>query len=115
VWRPDQVFEYLALDPNAKFSIWCRQPKEFEAYKAAYVPWDHIMLAYVGPTMNPAHQAMYDGLHERGVLCMISTSPTHDRCYNDSCKVAGYKHELNTATRPDVIETDYPYLFLQAK
>jgi glycerophosphoryl diester phosphodiesterase len=115
VWRPDQVLEYLENDPDAKFSIWCRKPKEFDAYNEAGIPWERVMIAYVGGTMEPKFKAMYDGLHKKGVVCMISTAPTHDRCYNDSCKVAGYKYELNTATRPDVVETDYPYLILQAK
>jgi glycerophosphoryl diester phosphodiesterase len=112
VWNPEQVLEYCALDSTATFSIWCRKPEEFKAYEDAGIPWERIMLAYVGPIMNPRHKDMYDGLHAKGIPCMISVAPTHDRCYNDSCKVVGYKAEINGEIRPDIIETDYPYLFL---
>ena len=44
VWRPDQVLEYLAEDPNATFSIWCRQPAELDAYDAANIPWERVKI-----------------------------------------------------------------------
>jgi glycerophosphoryl diester phosphodiesterase len=40
---------------------------------------------------------------------MISVAPTHDRAKTETEKTAGYRSEIST--RPDVIETDYPYLF----
>lgn len=113
VWRPDQVLEYLAADPNATFSIWCRQPEELDAYDAAGIPWERVMVGYVGATMEQAKQRLYDGLHERGVMCMISVAPTHDVCLNNDCKVEGYATEFATFMRPDIVETDYPYLFMQ--
>ncbi|MDE5647701.1 MAG: glycerophosphodiester phosphodiesterase family protein [Muribaculaceae bacterium] len=113
VWRPDQVLEYLKADPNATFSIWCRQPEELDAYDAAGIPWERVMVGYVGATMDQAKQRLYDGLHERGVMCMISVAPTHDVCLNNDCKVEGYKTEFETFMRPDIVETDYPYLFMR--
>lgn len=112
VWRPDQVLEYLAEDPDASFSIWCRKAEEFDAYEAAGIPWERIMVGYVGPTMDSEKEPLYSNLHGKGVMCMISVAPTHDRCLNDSCKVEGYAAEFETFIRPDIIETDYPSLFL---
>lgn len=112
VWRPDQVVAFLEADPNASFSIWCRQPEELDAYNAAGIPWDRVMVGYVGASMEPEKQRLYDGLHERGVMCMISVAPTHDVCLNNDCKVEGYASEFKTFMRPDIIETDYPYLFM---
>ena len=54
-------------------------------------------------------QPLYDALHRNGVMCMISVAPTHDRAKTETEKTAGYRSEIST--RPDVIETDYPYLF----
>lgn len=111
VWRPDQVLEYLEADPNATFSIWCRQPEELDAYDAAGIPWERVMVGYVGASMEKSKERLYKGLHERGVMCMISVAPTHDVCLNNQCKQEGYKTELETFMRPDIVETDYPYLF----
>lgn len=112
VWRPDQVLEYLAADPDATFSIWCRTPEEFDAYEAAGIPWERVMVGYVGATMDEAKDRLYQGLHSKGVMCMISVAPTHDKCLNDDCKAEGYEMEFAKYKRPDIIETDYPYLFL---
>ena len=84
---------------------------EFESYKRAGIEWSRVMVAYVGPSMSAEHAPLYDSLHSNGVMCMISVAPTHDRCYNDDCKTEGYKAELQTGIKPDIIETDYPYLF----
>lgn len=93
---------------NAMFSCWCKNMDEFNNYEAEGIPWSQIM-AYVGPKMKPEQQELYTNLHKNNVLCMISVSPTHDKADTDLKKIAGYKEEI--ITRPDVIETDYPYLF----
>ena len=115
VWNPEQMLRICELDPNAAFSIWCRSQKDYDAYVAAGVPWERVMLAYVGGTMKDEEHGYYNALHEKGIRCMISVAPTHDRCYNDSLKAVGYKMEYATAMRPDIIETDYPFLFVDLK
>lgn len=111
VRTPQQAASYCRLDPNATFSVWCRSMKEFNGYEEAGIPWSRVMVAYVGATMDQARRPLFDSLHARGVMCMISVAPTHDRCYNDGCKMEGYRGELETFYKPDIIETDYPYLF----
>lgn len=111
IWNADQMLQFCGLDPNATFSIWCRNKKEFDDYVAKDIDWNRVKVAYVGPTMKPELHWMYDRLHEKGIKCMISVAPSHDKCYNDSCKIEGYRLELNTGMRPDIIETDYPSLF----
>ena len=108
VHNPQQAARYLSVNPDAMLSCWCRNMKEFEAYDRAGISWGQVM-AYVGPKMAPEYSSLYDSLHVRGVMCMISVAPTHDQCLSDSCKVEGYKAEL--AMHPDVVETDYPFLF----
>jgi glycerophosphoryl diester phosphodiesterase len=108
VHNPEQARLYLDRNPAAMFSCWCQTMAEFEAYEAAGIPWKQVM-AYVGPAMLPQRADLYRALRSTGVMCMISVAPTHDRAPSDSEKIAGYKTEM--ATAPDVIETDYPYLF----
>ena len=108
VHNAEQARYYLDREPKAMFSCWCKNMEEFGKYEKAGIPWKQVM-AYVGPKMKPEEQALYDALHRNGVMCMISVAPTHDRGKTEAEKIAGYKTEIGT--HPDVIETDYPYLF----
>lgn len=108
VHNAEQAMYLLERDPEAMFSVWCRNQREFDRYEKAGLPWSQAM-AYVGPMICADQQTLYDRLHERGVLCMISTAPTHDRRAGDAERIRGYELELPTGC--DVIETDYPYLF----
>ncbi len=103
-----QARTYLDRDPQAMFSAWCKNMKEYRQYEELQIPWSQ-MQAYVGPMMLPAQQELYDKLHANGVMCMISVAPTHDQRADDAQKVKGYELEIPTGC--DVIETDYPYLF----
>lgn len=98
----------LDRDPDAMFSAWCKNLDEFAAYREAGIPWSQ-MQAYVGPMLYGDQQPLYDSLHRRGVMCMISVAPTHDRRASEQQRIRGY--ELELASGCDVIETDYPYLF----
>ena len=108
VHNAGQARYYLDREPDAMFSCWCKNREEFDKYEKAGIPWGQVM-AYVGPKMKPEQQPLYDALHRNGVMCMISVAPTHDRAKTETEKIAGYQSEIGT--RPDVIETDYPYLF----
>ena len=108
VHNASQARYYLDRKPDAMFSCWCKNREEFDNYEKAGIPWKQVM-AYVGPKMKPEQQPLYDALHRNGVMCMISVAPTHDRAKTETEKTAGYRSEIST--RPDVIETDYPYLF----
>lgn len=109
VHNAKQALYYLNRNPQAMFSCWCKNMDEFDKYEKAGIPWKQVM-AYVGPKMLQEQQSLYDALHQNGVMCMISVSPTHDKMEGQEMKVKGYKTEI--ATKPDVIETDYPYLFV---
>ncbi|WP_295937102.1 glycerophosphodiester phosphodiesterase family protein [uncultured Alistipes sp.] len=103
-----QARTYLDRDPQAMFSCWCKNLKEFGQYVEQQIPWSQVM-AYVGTMMLPEQQELYDKLHQNGVMCMISLAPTHDKRAADAEKIRGYELEIHTGC--DVIETDYPYLF----
>ena len=36
-------------------------------------------MAYVGPANKPKNKELYDLFHARGVMCMISAAPTHNK------------------------------------
>ena len=108
VHNPKQARFYLDRESDAMFSCWCKNMEEFKAYEQAGIPWKQVM-AYVGTRMLLEQQPLYEALHQAGVMCMISVAPTHDRAKDNKAKIAGYKKEIQTF--PDVIETDYPYLF----
>ena len=99
----------LDRDPDAMFSAWCKNLSEYRAYQEAGIPASQMM-AYVGTMMLADQQPLYDSLHRQGVMCMISVAPTHDRRAAEAQKRGGYELELGSGC--DVIETDYPYLFL---
>ncbi len=103
-----QARQYLDGDSEAMFSCWCKSNKEFDNYVAKNIPWGQVM-AYVGTKMLDKEQSLYDRLHAEGVMCMIATSPTHDKLKSDEEKIEKYTMEV--ATGCDVLETDYPYLF----
>lgn len=107
-----QAREFLDADPQAMFSCWCKNLREYDEYVAAGIPFSQMM-AYVGPMMMPGQSKLYKKLHDNSVMCMISVSPTHDQRATDLERVTGYKLELMTPC--DVIETDYPYLFQKLK
>lgn len=96
-------------DPDAMFSAWCKNLEEYRSYCEAGIPASQMM-AYVGTMMLADQQPLYDSLHRQGVMCMISVAPTHDRRASEAQKRGGYELELRSGC--DVIETDYPYLFL---
>ena len=98
----------LDNDPEAMFSVWCKNLSEYRAYRDAGIPWSQT-IAYVGQMIYPDRQPLYDSLHMHGVMCMISVSPSHDQRGSEEEKVRGYELEIPTGC--DIIETDYPYLF----
>jgi glycerophosphoryl diester phosphodiesterase len=110
VRNASQARLYLDRDPGAMLSCWCHSMAELDAYDEANVPWGQVM-AYVGPRMKEDDGEMHRALRSRGVMCMISVAPTHDRAVADGEKVAGYIDDILTA--PDVIETDFPRLFTE--
>jgi glycerophosphoryl diester phosphodiesterase len=110
VRNADQARLYLDRDPDAMLSCWCDSRAELDAYDNVGVP-SRQMMAYVGPGMDDRQMELYEAMRSRGIMCMISVAPTHDKAPGDDDRVSGYKDEIVTA--PDVIETDYPHLFAE--
>jgi glycerophosphoryl diester phosphodiesterase len=99
---------YFKRNDNVILCVSIKDMEEYNSYKNSGIPWNRIM-AYVGYTMDPAQQQVYDLLHAHGVMCMIAVAPTKDKIKNMDEKKAAYREEI--ARKPDIIETDYPSLF----
>lgn len=91
--------------PDIMMSAFARNNKEYEDMEISGVPWSHI-IAYIGPSLNNDNRAIYEKLHQKGVRCMISLAPTHDRLATAEERAVKYKEEI--LTLPDIIESDIP-------
>lgn len=105
-----EALYYYEQNPEAMFSAFIRTMDEYRDYEKSGIPWSSFM-AYVGPTMVDEHLELYKLLRSKGVMCMISTSPSHDKLALSGERKVGYEAEI--AKRPDVIETDYPSEFVE--
>lgn len=91
--------------PKAMLSVFARTMKEYEDIASSGVPWKK-MIAYVGPSISAENAELVRLLRSRGVRCMISVAPTHDRLSSAEERREGYLKEM--ARDPDIIETDLP-------
>lgn len=91
--------------PTIMLSAFSRTMKEYEDLAASGVPWEN-MIAYVGPTINEENAKIVDLLHAKGVRCMISVAPTHDKLATASERKKAYLEEISK--KPDIIESDIP-------
>jgi glycerophosphoryl diester phosphodiesterase len=100
-----QARYYYDYFPNIMLSAFMRNKKEYEDMAISGVPWKN-MIAYVGPTINEENKDIVDLLHQKGVKCMISVSPTHDKIELEKERSIAYRQEIDK--NPDIIESDYP-------
>lgn len=91
--------------PNIMFSAFARNEKEYADMEIAGVPWEN-MIAYVGWTIDEKNEDIVKKLREKGVKCMVSLAPTHDKIKDPVERDTRYLEEINK--RPDIIETDLP-------
>lgn len=100
-----QARYYYDRLPGAMLSVFARDWKEYEDISISGVPWSN-MIAYVGPSINDKNREIVELLHSKGVRCMVSFAPTHDRLKSPEERKKAYIEELNT--KPDIVESDLP-------
>ena len=100
-----QARYYYDRSPNIMLSVFSRNESEFHDISISGVPWKN-MIAYVGPTINENNIAIVAQWNDRGVRCMVSFSPTHDKLTDISARKKNYIQELEL--KPDIVESDYP-------
>lgn len=101
----EQARYYHDRFPGIMMSAFARTEKEYEDIDKSGVPWEN-MIAYVGPTINSKNNKIVESLHAKGVRCMVSYAPTHDKLNTSAERHKAYSEELKT--KPDVIESDIP-------
>lgn len=94
--------------PGVMLSVFARNDAEYEDIAISGVPWEN-MIAYVGPKIDNSNKHIVEKLHAKGVRCMVSYSPTHDKIRSTEQRMAAYIKEVeNSVYKPDIIESDYP-------
>ncbi len=94
---------YYDDNKNVMFEAFVKTKKAMEEYEQAGIPWQQIM-AYVGPQDKPENKEMFDLLHQRGVMCMISTAPVYDKLPTADERAKAYTQIIKNGA--DVIEAD---------
>jgi glycerophosphoryl diester phosphodiesterase len=101
----EQARYYHDRLPGIMMSVFARNDKEYEDIAISGTPWKN-MIAYVGPTIDDSNRHIVKKLHEKGVRCMISLAPTHDRLNTAAERQEAYSGEIKKS--PDIIESDIP-------
>ncbi|RHJ91163.1 glycerophosphodiester phosphodiesterase family protein [Parabacteroides bouchesdurhonensis] len=96
---------FYEKNPNFVFEAFVKTKDALLDYEENGIPWNHIM-AYVGPTITPENREVIDMLHERGVMCMVSTAPTDDKLPTEDDRAEAYRQIMRQGV--DVIESDRP-------
>ena len=96
---------FYEKNPNFMFEAFVKTKEAAQDYEDNGIPWNHIM-AYVGPKITPEVREVIDMLHERGVMCMISTAPSDDKLSTPESRAEAYRMIIRQGV--DIIESDRP-------
>lgn len=103
VHNAKQAKFYYDNDKDIMFEAFVKTKQALEEYEQAGIPWKQIM-AYIGPDIKPENKELIDLLHQRGVMCMISTAPTYDKLPTAEERAKAYAAIIKSGV--DVIEAD---------
>ncbi|WP_205503758.1 glycerophosphodiester phosphodiesterase family protein [Rufibacter psychrotolerans] len=102
---------YYDRNKDIMFSAFVKTRKALEEYEAAGIPWSH-MIAYIGPQNKPENKVLFDLLHQRGVMCMISAAPSYDKLTDTEAQAQAYRGVFQGGA--DILESDYPVKVAEA-
>jgi len=105
VHKPEQATFYYQRIPNITFSAHVKTKSSFEDYDRSGFPWNQS-IAYIGPSIKPGNKEMYELLHSKGTMCMISSAPTYDKLNTVEERAEAYQNVIKDGA--DVLETDIP-------
>ncbi|MBO9204145.1 MULTISPECIES: glycerophosphodiester phosphodiesterase family protein [Niastella] len=103
VHNAKQAKFYYDDNKNVMFEAFVKTKKAMMEYEEAGIPWQQIM-AYIGPEDKPENKELIDLLHQRGVMCMISSAPTYDKLSTAEERAKAYAQIIKSGV--DVIEAD---------
>ena len=105
VHNAEQAKFYYNQNPKWMLSAFVKTKKAFNEYEAAGIPWAN-MIAYIGPTNKPENKELFDMLHAKGVMCMISAAPTYDKLPDAAERAKNYRETFEQGA--DILESDLP-------
>lgn len=105
VHNAQQAKFYYDNNKNIMFSAFVKTKKAMEEYEKAGIPWSH-MIAYIGSVNQPENKEMYDLLHARGVMCMISAAPVYDKIEDSLARNTAYQEIIKAGA--NILESDRP-------
>lgn len=106
VHNAKQAKEFLELNPKCYFSAFIRTLEDYEEYIKEKIPWNRILIAYIGNEYNDDELDLYNRIRANGVGIMVSTVSSID-IINDANK-REYAYQLLLSKDIQVIETDFP-------
>ena len=105
VHSPEQARYYYQDNKSRMFSAFIKTPQELAAYEQAGIPADN-MIAYIGPTVKPENQQLYQLLHAKGIMCMISAASSYDKLPIANERATAYRAIVQDGA--DILESDRP-------
>ena len=105
VHNAQQAKFYVDDNPNHMLSAFVLDKKSFDELEKAGVPWKN-MIAYIGPTNKPENKELFDMLHEKGVMCMISAASSYDKLKDAGDRDTHYRETFTQGA--DILESDLP-------
>lgn len=105
VHNAKQAKFYIDNDSRRMMSAFVKTAEALKEYEAAGIPWKN-MIAYIGSENKPANKTMFDLLHARGVMCMISAAPVYDKLSTKEERAAAFRDIFRQGA--DILESDLP-------
>lgn len=105
VHNAQQAKFYYDKNNKRMMSAFVQTQKALKEYEEAGVPWKN-MIAYIGPENKEANKIMFDNLHQRGVMCMISAAPIYDKLPAVADRAQAYEASFRLGA--DILESDLP-------
>jgi glycerophosphoryl diester phosphodiesterase len=105
VHTAEQAKFYYDNSSQQMMSAFVKTEQALKEYEAAGMPWKN-MIAYIGSENTSSNKTMFDLLHARGVMCMISAAPVYDKLSSPQERAASYREIFVQGA--DILESDYP-------
>ncbi|MGS2763063.1 glycerophosphodiester phosphodiesterase family protein [Sinomicrobium sp. M5D2P9] len=97
---------FYDFDNRSMFSAFVKTKEALASYEDAGIPWQNVLIAYVGSESTKENKELYELLHERGVMVMVSAAPVYDKLESRKKRAKAYRSILEDGA--DIIETDRP-------
>lgn len=100
----DALFHYQQ-NPQVMFSAFVKTPEQLAEYEKVGIPSSQMM-AYIGSTIRPENQALYQLLNGKGIMCMISSAPSYDKLPTAAERATAFQNIIKDGAT--VLESDLP-------